>query len=57
MELTKSEIITLTVILDNKIKEWAQLVQNFPAMAEHFDITELQTIKTKINERTETILR
>jgi len=57
MELTKSEIITLTVILDNKIKEWAQLVQNFPAMQEHFDITELQTIKTKINETSETILR
>lgn len=57
MELTKSEIITLTVILDNKIKEWAQLVQNFPAMQEHFDIKELQIIKTKINERTETILR
>lgn len=50
MELTQSEIITLTVILDNKIKEWAQLVQNFPAMEEHFNIQELITIKNKINE-------
>lgn len=57
MELTQSEKITLTVMLDEKIKEWARLVHDIPALAEHFNIQELQTIKTKINERTETILR
>ncbi len=44
-------------MLDEKIKEWARLVHDIPALAEHFNIQELQTIKTKINERTETILR
>jgi hypothetical protein len=57
MELTKSEIITLTVILEDKIKEWVQLVHNFPELHEHFNVTELKTIKSKINEGIKAVLQ
>lgn len=50
MELTKEEKIRLIVILEDKIKEWTQLVHNFPAMADIFDVQDLITIKTKLNE-------
>lgn len=50
MELTQSEKITLVVMLDEKIKEWAQLVHNFSGLEDVFDTQELRTIKNKINE-------
>jgi hypothetical protein len=58
MELNYFELLTIQRLLDDKIKlyeSWLddEQLSNFFAM----QIKELQTIKTKINERTETILR
>lgn len=50
MELTKEEKIRLIVLLEDKIKEWSQLLHNFPTMADIFNVQDLITIKTKLNE-------
>jgi hypothetical protein len=50
MELTKEEKIRLIVILEDKIKEWTQLVHNFRGMSDIFNVQDLITIKNKINE-------
>ena len=48
--LTQQEKITLIVMLDEKIKEWAKLVHDFPAMHEFFSVKELITIKNKLQD-------
>lgn len=37
-------------MLDEKIKEWAQLVHNFPGLSDIFDVQDLITIKNKLQD-------
>ena len=37
-------------MLDNKIKEWTQLVHNFPGLEDIYDTQELRTIKNKLED-------
>jgi len=58
MELNYFELLTIQRLLDDKIKLYESWLDD-EQLSNFFQtqITELQTIKTKINERTETILR
>jgi hypothetical protein len=46
--LTQEEKTRLVVILEDKIKEWTQLVHNFPGLSDIFNVQDLVTIKNKL---------
>jgi len=57
MELTIYELLTLKRLIDEKIKLYKSFLDN--GQLDSFfqiQITDLQTLKTKVNERVETVL-